>query len=253
MGYSIERTSPFGAAHVFSEPVFARGRLDEDWSTAYYLFRRAASVAFSLAALASFMPVVVLAGFLIRLESRGPFFYRGKRVGKDGKVFRMYKLRTLKHGVESQIGVQLLQEDSVHFTRIGRLVRKTKLDEIPQFYNVLRGDMTIVGPRPVRPIRVKLFLKTIPGYRYVMQVKPGITGLSQVLADYYDPAEKKFTYDLEYIQNRSLMLDLKVVLMTVIRVPIGAARYAAGIVREAVRVVVPGGRTREESGVQEPR
>jgi len=207
------------------------GRLDEDWSTPYYLIRRAGAMAFSGVILALFMPAVVVLGLLIKLESPGPLFYRGRRVGKDGKIFTMYKLRTLRHGVESQIGVHLLQENSDHFTKVGRVVRRTKLDEIPQFWNVMKGDMTIIGPRPVRPIRARLFLKTIPGFRQVFQVKPGISGLSQVMADYYDPAETKFQYDLEYIQSRSLWLDVKLVFLTAFRVPIAAARYIWNVIR----------------------
>jgi lipopolysaccharide/colanic/teichoic acid biosynthesis glycosyltransferase len=234
--------------------VYLRGRLDEDWSTTYYLFRRAMAILFSLGVLACFMPLVLFLGFLIRLESNGPLFYRGRRVGKDGKVFTMFKLRTLRHGVESQIGVHLLQEDSDHFTRVGRLVRRTKLDEIPQFWNVIRGEMTIIGPRPVRPIRARLFLKTIPGFRQVLQVKPGISGLSQVVADYYDPAEKKFQYDLEYVRNRCLWLDLKLVFLTVIRVPIGAVRYFVGFFRSSVEESEEShAKTRERAEIHGPR
>jgi lipopolysaccharide/colanic/teichoic acid biosynthesis glycosyltransferase len=234
--------------------VYLRGRLDEDWSTTYYLFRRAMAILFSAGVLACFMPLVLFLGFLIRLESNGPLFYRGRRVGKDGKVFTMFKLRTLRHGVESQIGVHLLQEDSDHFTRVGRLVRRTKLDEIPQFWNVIRGEMTIIGPRPVRPIRARLFLKTIPGFRQVLQVKPGISGLSQVVADYYDPAEKKFQYDLEYVRNRCLWLDLKLVFLTVIRVPIGAVRYFVGFFRSSVEESEEShAKTRERAEIHGPR
>jgi len=249
------RTFTAGGAGEHDGPiVYLRGRLDEDWSTAYYLFRRVAAIVFSIGVLVVFMPLVLLLGFLIRLESRGPLFYEGRRVGKDGKVFTMYKLRTLRHGVESQIGVHLLQEDSDHFTRVGRLVRRTKLDEIPQFWNVIRGEMTIIGPRPVRPIRARLFLKTIPGFRQVLQVKPGISGLSQVVADYYDPAEKKFQYDLEYVRNRCLWLDVKLVFLTVVRVPIAALRYFAGFFKSsAEESEEQHAKTRERVEVHGPR
>ncbi len=224
----MERISEVSPVPETTAVTYTRGNLDEDWSTAYYIVRRAAAVMFACGVLMVFMPFVLVLALLTRLESPGPLFYRGRRVGKDGKVFTMYKLRTLRHGVESQIGVHLLQENSDHFTRVGRIVRRTKLDEIPQFFNVIRGDMTIIGPRPVRPIRARLFLKTIPGFRQVLQVKPGISGLSQIMADYYDPAERKFEYDLEYIRNRSLWLDVKLVILTAVRVPIAAVRYLAG-------------------------
>lgn len=197
------------------EKAITGGLLDKNRSTPYRLMRRAASVAFSGAALLVFMPLIITFGLLIKLESRGPIFYRGKRVGKGGKIFTMFKLRTLKQDAENQIGVHLLQPDSQHFTRIGRFVRRTKLDEVPQFYNVIRGEMNIVGPRPVRPIRAHLFLKTNPRFQQILQVRPGITGLSQVLAGYYDPVDKKFQYDLEYINRRRLSFDLKVVIATV--------------------------------------
>jgi len=233
---------------------FTRGRLDEDWSTPYYVIRQMASMAFSSVILLLFMPLVYFLGLLTKLESRGPTFYRGRRVGKDGRVFTMFKLRTLREGVESQIGVHLLQENSSHITKVGRIVRRTKLDEIPQFYNVLRGDMNIIGPRPVRPIRARLFLKTIPGFRQILQVRPGISGLSQIMADYYDPAERKFQYDLEYIKNRSLWLDIKLVLLTVVRVPIAAAQYIWGLVRStAPEFPQASEKPREHAGVHGPR
>jgi lipopolysaccharide/colanic/teichoic acid biosynthesis glycosyltransferase len=244
-----ERTA-HPSEHVAS---FTRGRLDEDWSTPYYVLRRTASFLFSLAVLAVFMPLVVTLGLLTKLESPGPIFYRGRRIGKDGKVFTMFKLRSLREGVESQIGVHLLQENSGHITKVGRIVRRTKLDEIPQFYNVLRGDMSIIGPRPVRPIRARLFLKTIPGFRQILQVRPGISGLSQIMADYYDPAERKFQYDLEYIKNRSLWLDIKLVFLTVVRVPIAAAQYVWVLVRGSEPVLQASGKTREHAGVPGPR
>lgn len=233
---------------------FTRGKLDEDWSTPYYVLRRTASIIFSILVLVTFMPLVFALGLLTKLEGRGPMFYRGRRVGKDGKVFTMYKLRSLREGVESQIGVHLLQEDSGHITKVGRIVRRTKLDEIPQFYNVLRGDMSIIGPRPVRPIRARLFLKTIPGFRQILQVRPGISGLSQISADYYDPAERKFQYDLEYIKKRSLWLDIKLVVLTVVRVPIAAAQYMWGLVRSSTPPLpAASGKTREHAGVHGPR
>lgn len=231
---------------------FTRGKLDEDWSTSYYVFRRLASIVFSMLVLLVFMPFVLLLGWLTKLEGRGPIFYRGRRIGKDGKVFTMYKLRTLREGVESQIGVHLLQEDSGHITRVGRIVRRTKLDEIPQFFNVLRGDMSIIGPRPVRPIRARLFLKTIPGFRQILQVRPGISGLSQISADYYDPAERKFQYDLEYIRRRSLWLDIKLVVLTVVRVPIAAVQYMWALGRSSTPAFASG-KTREHVGVHGPR
>lgn len=248
---SMERNEPPAA-----EPnphIVVRGRLDEDWSTPYYVLRRIGSVVFSLIILSIFMPIVFALGLITKWESPGPIFYRGKRVGKDGRVFTMYKLRTLKHGVESQIGVHLLQEDSNHFTRLGRFVRRTKLDEIPQFFNVIRGDMSVIGPRPTRPVRTRLFLKTIPGFRQVLQVKPGISGLSQVTADYYDPAERKFQIDLDYIQNRSLYMDFKLVVLTVVRVPIAAAKYFWNRFRTSAPSVRTTSETREHAEVHGPR
>ena len=240
-------------AAMESMSLMKRGRLDEDWSTPYYVVRRIGSVVFSAIILSLFMPFVLLLGLITKVESPGPIFYRGKRVGKDGRVFTMYKLRTLKHGVESQIGVHLLQEDSNHFTRLGRFVRRTKLDEIPQFFNVIRGDMAVIGPRPTRPVRTRLFLKTIPGFRHVLQVKPGISGLSQVTADYYDPAERKFQIDLDYIQNRSLWMDLKLVVLTVVRVPIAAAKYFWNRFRTSAPAVPTSNEPREHAELHGPR
>lgn len=176
--------------------------------------RRAANIAVSLAVLLLVSPMLLLLGVLIRLESPGPVFYRGLRVGRNGRLFTMYKLRTLKVGAEQEIGIAFARLDAPYATRLGRLLRQTKADEIPQFFNVLRGDMTLVGPRPVRPICAEHFSRRLPGYTEQFRVRPGITGLSQMRAGDHAHASLKLKYDIEYLRTRSLKTDVAILLQT---------------------------------------
>ena len=134
-------------------------------------------------------PIVIPIIILIKLEEPGAgVFYRGLRIGKDMKPFIMYKFRTLREGSESVIGGRLLNDgDRDLVTRTGRFLRKTKLDEIPQFYNVLKGEMSLIGPRPVRPLLVKDYFPRVPGYWKRFVIKPGISGPAQVFGSYYSP------------------------------------------------------------------
>ena len=180
--------------------------------------RRLANSAVSLTVLTIASPLLVVLGTLIRLESPGPVFYRGLRVGRNGRLFSMFKLRTLRVGAEQEIGISFARTDAPYATRIGKLLRHTKLDELPQFLNVLRGDMNLVGPRPVRPICADHFSRRLPGYTEQFRVRPGITGLSQLKAGDHAHASLKLKYDLEYLQHRSLSKDLAILFMTGVKV-----------------------------------
>lgn len=161
------------------------------------------------------VPLLGLAALLIKTTSSGPVFFRQQRVGQDGKIFTVYKLRTMVQDAEAGIGAVLAQEGDPRVTLVGRLLRESRIDEIPQFFNVLNGTMSLVGPRPERPEFVTEFIRTIPGYTERHQVKPGLTGLAQVNGEYHTTPEYKLKYDLAYIYNYSLWLDVRIMVESV--------------------------------------
>ena len=160
------------------------------------------------------LPVVILIALAIKLTSSGPVFYHQERVGWGGKIFKVIKFRTMIDGAEELSGETFAQENDPRATGVGRLLRRFRIDEVPQLWNVLRGEMSFVGPRPERPKFVKEFLDRVPGYNERHKVKPGITGLAQVKSFYDTTAEKKLKYDLAYIYNYSFSLDLLIMVQT---------------------------------------
>jgi len=184
-------------------------------------FARASKRAFDITAALSliilFSWLLVLTAIAIRLDSAGPSLYRQRRVGKDGKEFDIYKFRSMRSDAEKN-GAQWAATDDDRITRIGRFIRRTRIDEIPQAFNILKGEMSFVGPRPERPEFVALLEREIPHYHDRHVVKPGITGWAQVRHSYtasVDGAREKLCYDLFYVKHFSLLLDLLIVLMTV--------------------------------------
>jgi exopolysaccharide biosynthesis polyprenyl glycosylphosphotransferase len=177
-------------------------------SALYPALKRGGDILFSLIALILGAPVAALAAVAIKLTSRGPVFYRQERVGSAGRPFIIYKLRTMIDGAESETGPTLARSGDPRSTPLGRLLRATKLDEWPQFYNVLRGDMSLIGPRPERPCFVQAYNRHLRGYPLRHVVRPGITGLAQVKGGYLTHVYVKLRYDLTYIHNQSLWLDL---------------------------------------------
>lgn len=170
---------------------------------------------FSALILMVFSPIIILIMVAIKIEEpKGKIFYRGKRLGLNGKIFYMYKFRTLKEGSEKKIGKRLLKKNSKYVTFIGKILRKTKLDELPQFINVFLGDMNIIGPRPVRPVMAEKYLEEVPGYTLRFVIKPGLSGLAQVFGDYYTPAAEKLKYELKYIRERNFSYDLRLIYLT---------------------------------------
>ncbi len=175
-------------------------------------------------------PVILLSALLIKLTSRGPALYTQLRVGRGGRVFWIYKLRTMTHNCESQSGACWAKPADPRITLIGRFLRKTHLDELPQLWNVLRGDMALVGPRPERPEFVPGLEQQIPSYRDRLAVRPGLTGLAQVQlpADTdIDSVRRKLLYDRYYIDNMSFWLDFRLILSTgfkVLHIPFAVAR-----------------------------
>lgn len=160
------------------------------------------------------LPMLFIA-LAIKLDSKGPVFYKQKRVGRDGKEFFVYKFRSMKNGAEKATGPVLAGENDARITKVGNFLRRTRLDEFPQFMNVLRGEMSTVGPRPERPFFVEKFMAEMPEYQYRHNVKPGITGMAQVYGKYNTTAYDKLIYDLLYIQKYNLFTDFVIIVQTV--------------------------------------
>ena len=166
-----------------------------------------------------FLPFALIITILIKLSSTGPVFYKQKRVGFDGRHFNMIKFRTMYQDAESGSKIKWSKPRTDKITGPGRILRKTSLDEVPQLINVLKGDMSLVGPRPERPEFVEKFKETIPKYMLRHKIKTGITGWAQVKHKYdatIEDVKQKVMFDLYYFENMSLLLDLKILLRTVI-------------------------------------
>jgi lipopolysaccharide/colanic/teichoic acid biosynthesis glycosyltransferase len=199
--------------------------------------RRITNVFLALAALLLLLPLMIIVAILIKLDSAGPVIFRQRRVGLDrrsneedsevggrrvadlgGRPFTIFKFRTMQVGAELESGPVWARKNDPRVTRVGRVLRATRIDEIPQFLNVLKGDMAIVGPRPERPQFVQRLREQIDGYRQRQRVRPGITGWAQVNRGYDQSLEdvrSKVQYDLEYVRRRSLRLDLKIMFLTI--------------------------------------
>lgn len=175
-------------------------------------FMRCLDTVGSILALLVFAPAIILFSVLIKISSTGPVFYKQKRVGKDGKVFTLYKFRTMVKDAEKEVGPVLASRDDPRVTKIGRILRTMRLDELPQLLNVLRGDMSLVGPRPERPHFVKQH-KALHELR--LAVKPGLTGLAQIRSFYDLKPKHKMKYDYLYIQKRSFLLNLYILFLTI--------------------------------------
>jgi lipopolysaccharide/colanic/teichoic acid biosynthesis glycosyltransferase len=173
----------------------------------------------ALATLTLGFPVLCLIGLAVALESRGPILYAQERVGLNGRIFRMYKFRSMVPDAERECGPVWCSERDPRVTRVGWILRRSHLDELPQVLNVLRGEMSIVGPRPERPAIVERLVKVVPGYQERCVVLPGITGLAQVRHGYDESTKtvrQKLRYDRCYIRRRgSFALDLKIMAATV--------------------------------------
>ncbi len=180
------------------------------------VFKRATDIAISFSAIIIASPLMLLIALLIKLESRGPVFFVQERVGLDRKGFKMYKFRSMKMGAESQTGPVWARENDDRRTRLGVLLRKTSLDELPQFFNVFLGDMSMVGPRPERAVFVDDFKKLVPHYMWRLKMKAGITGWAQVNGWRGNTClEKRVEHDLYYIKHWSLFFDIKILIKTI--------------------------------------
>jgi lipopolysaccharide/colanic/teichoic acid biosynthesis glycosyltransferase len=168
---------------------------------------RAADLAIALVGLVIVSPLLLAAAIAIKLESRGPVLYRQRRVGKDGRIFDLFKLRTMRQGADP-VGVgTAVTADDPRVTRVGRFLRRYSLDELPNLFNVLRGEMAIVGPRPTLQAQVDLYT---PRQRRRLEVKPGMTGWAQVNGRAGIPWDERIELDVWYVEHRSPALDLRI-------------------------------------------
>lgn len=170
---------------------------------------------FSLLLLIIAVPICILACIAIYVELRVNPIYTQKRVGLNGRVFKIYKLRSMYIDAEIN-GPKWASENDERITKVGRIIRKTRIDELPQLVNILKRDMSIIGPRPERPELIKEFIKYIPDFNDRLLVKPGITGWAQVNGGYSLTPKEKLEFDKYYIQNRGFKLDLLILLKTII-------------------------------------
>jgi lipopolysaccharide/colanic/teichoic acid biosynthesis glycosyltransferase len=176
-------------------------------------------VQFVLAAIALVLlsPVMAIVAGAVKLTNPGPVFYRGLRIGKDKRTFTIYKFRTLQQDAEGRIGARLLRQDDGLYTPIGKFLKKTKLDELPQLVNVLRGEMVLVGPRPVRPVFFQDLARQIDGYEERFLIRPGLSGVAQLRGGYWTHPRNKLRYERIYLKRRGLLLDLKLIGLTLLK------------------------------------
>lgn len=200
MSGRVEKSRPTGT----SRPASHGGRAEE-------ALRRALDVVVAASGLAVASPLLAAATLAIKIESEGPVIYRQRRIGKDGAPFDLLKLRTMVDGAE-RIGAGLaIDENDSRITRVGALLRRTSLDELPNLVNVLRGEMSVVGPRPTIPVQVAQYTER---QRRRLEVKPGITGWAQVNGRASLPWPQRIELDIDYVERRSLPLDLKILTRT---------------------------------------
>jgi lipopolysaccharide/colanic/teichoic acid biosynthesis glycosyltransferase len=168
------------------------------------------------------LPVALILTLVLAATSGRPILYRGERVGRSGRIFTMFKFRTLTKDAELRLGPylgeELVRRTQDEFTPLGKWLKATQLDEIPQFLNVLRGDMSLVGPRPIRPVFFEELARELPAYWQRLTVRPGLTGLAQVRRGYETSMAEKLAHDLEWIADRSVRLYLRTVVATAWRV-----------------------------------
>jgi lipopolysaccharide/colanic/teichoic acid biosynthesis glycosyltransferase len=206
-------------------------------SRVYPVLKSVADRLIALALLVFALPVILLAAALVRASSPGRAFYSQVRLGQHGRPYRIYKIRTMQHNCEAATGPVWAQRNDPRVTPLGRILRQTHLDELPQLWNVLRGEMSLIGPRPERPEIVQNLEGSLPGYRTRLFVKPGVTGLAQVLlpADSdLESVRRKLHLDIAYVRQLGPGLDLRIALATPLHLAAKSLHdLAAGLLRSS--------------------
>ena len=190
--------------------------------------KRLMDIVISFLILTLTFPVTLLVAIAIKIDSKGPVFFLQERMGLNGKIFKVIKFRSMIDNAEAYSGPVWSTKDDPRITRVGKFIRRTRIDEIPQMINVLKGEMSLVGPRPERPFFVEKLAKEIPLYKRRLKVRPGVTGWAQVKHKYdetIDDVKTKLRYDLFYIENMSLRMDLKILFRTIFVVITGRGHF----------------------------
>lgn len=186
------------------------------------IIKRLIDIVLSLIVLLLFLPIWMLVAILIKLTSKGPIFFLQKRPGKHRKIFKVYKFRTMQKGSEKMVKGQEVMKDDNRITPVGKFLRRTKIDEIPQVLNVLKGEMSLVGPRPERIASLEDYDEEIAKR---LNMRPGMTGLAQVSGNIYLDLQDRYKYDVYYVEHFSLWLDLRIIFRTVGVVLFGEEKY----------------------------
>ena len=218
--YDAQRVPRARAPEPTTMALFASGLLGMIISfmrRTYAFAKRIFDMITSIVGIIVLSPLFLITALLVRLTSKGPIFYSQVRVGKKGRLFKMYKFRTMAIDAEKETGPVWAAENDSRLTLVGGFLRKAHIDEIPQFINILKGEMSLIGPRPERPIFVERFKEEISGYEQRLAVKPGITGLAQVWHCYDETVEdvkKKLRYDLLYVKKMCFWADFDIMMRT---------------------------------------
>jgi len=181
-------------------------------------FKRFMDLVLSVLFFITGMPFYFIFGLLIKLNSKGPVLFKQTRTGLENNSFILYKFRSMRFNAEADTGPVWTEQDDSRITKLGRFLRRFRLDELPQLLNVIKGDMSLVGPRPERPFFVEKLMEEFPSYVRRMKVRPGITGWAQIKLPYdehFDDVGEKLKYDSHYIENVSFWLDLKIIFKTI--------------------------------------
>jgi exopolysaccharide biosynthesis polyprenyl glycosylphosphotransferase len=179
------------------------------------ILKRTFDIFFSLLALVLTLPIQLAIALMIRIDSKGPAVYSQDRITISGRVYRVYKFRTMVNNAEEKFGAFQSSAEDPRVTKLGKILRQTRMDELPQFLNILKGEMSVVGPRSDRPITIGEFEDNIPGYNQRLKVKSGLTGLAQISGHYDTSPQDKLRFDLMYIKNYSFLLDLTIIMNTI--------------------------------------
>ncbi len=215
--YFVPKYSDIGIiyASLFKTDDIPTYRISKmDFALEERLVKRAFDLLVTGLAIIFFSPIYLLVTVLEKLDG-GSVFYTQERLTKGGKIFKVYKFRSMVPNAEKLSGPVLADEDDPRITRLGKILRATRMDELPQLLNVIKGDMSIVGPRPERPFFVNGFTKEIPEYQYRLKVKAGLTGLAQIQGKYNTHVTQKLRYDLMYINQYSILMDIIIVVQTI--------------------------------------
>ena len=187
-------------------------------NTLNWIAKRVVDIVVSLIGLVVSSPVMLAAAIAVRCTSRGPIIFKQERIGLHNRPFKMYKFRTMKVQKPSSEEKEWTTKDDPRVTKVGKFLRKTSIDELPQLFNILKGDMSVVGPRPERPQFVEKFKEEIPRYMVKHQVRPGLTGWAQINGYRGDTSiKRRIEYDIFYIENWTMSFDIKIMFLTIFK------------------------------------